>query len=188
MWRGPTQQDQELQVTLQWRDALRLTRFTQIENYWLGKWAVSPSLYIWHESQTLSFSTGSPGVPLASAVGEPDSATFFSWVPVLCGRARLSYLLQLSPCAMWEEPDSVIYTESVGLYISSRESSANPCWACGGHSVTLVLSTPVVYISWRVWLSAVHWVLVAAAQQILAELVEGESRSGSENPCWAGGE
>ena len=77
------------------------------------------------------------------------------WVPVLCGRARLSYVLLLSPGAVWKQPDSAIFfrwvSELCGAW--ARLScqywvlwlyNVHPCWACGGDSVTLVLSPPVV--------------------------------------------
>ena len=83
------------------------------------------------------------------------------------------------------------------LYIVIRGGSANPCGACGGVSVSLELSSPVVYILWRGRLSTVYRVIVAAAEQILAELVEESLAaaqqtlaelverlcSGSANPC-----
>ena len=56
-------------------------------------------------------------------------------------------------------------------------SSANPCWACGGGSVTIVLSPPAVYVHTMYSLTQhcpLSHTVVAAAQQILAEFVEGD--------------
>ena len=64
---------------------------------------------------------------------------------------------------------SFLYTESLVVYIGL----ANPCWACGGGSVALHW-VPLLCTYWR-RNQTEHscWVIVAAAQQILAELVEG---------------
>ena len=191
----PTQQDRALQVKPQKEGPsgvwlIGSPRFKLTETYWLGKWVLFPSLYIsrcevrlspvlhwvlgswsrpvWRarrshllhwvpelcvESQTQPYSSLSSWL----LCHEPDSATFFRRVPGLC------------EC----EPDSAIICWVFVLYIVTRGGSANPCWACGGDSSTLILSSPVVYILERESDSANPcWVMETVAQQ---------------TPCWAGG-
>ena len=112
-----------------------LTKIQAVRNQAAPQVSLFPfSVYIplWSETQSCpTLSLSGPGHVLCQ---EPDLATFFAESLSRVYRARLSHLLHwvLEVCGSESDSDAV--------------GSANPCCACGGDSVALVLSPPVVYI------------------------------------------
>ena len=116
---------------------------------------------------------GPEAVPLSRLLAIYETTAYLiprilrSWVRLIC--------LQLSLCAVHGDPGRL-------------SKPLLSLWRRLSHHI-LSPPVPVVYILWRESDSAYPcWVIVAAAQQILAELMEGDHRSSSSaNPGWVGG-
>ena len=83
-------------------------------------------------------------------------AMFLGWISVLFVESQTQLLSSVESLLCVEcEHDSVLLLSPEVLH-KSRVGSENPCWACGGDSVTPVLSPPVLYILYLFRLSAVR--------------------------------
>ena len=145
-----------------------------------------------------SWSRGGPWVSkLCGAMHkEPDSAssTLSLWAVWSCLStpslwAVWSHVLNLVWRAVWRVTLSSPIPSLWAVYISVQGRLSKSLLSWWRRLSCLYTELPCcVYIGGGVRLSNLCWVIVAAAQQTLAELVEGVLRSSSSaNPCCVGG-